>query len=88
MANAALNTNLSIFQQIKDFDTIGFRWFIDAMNRLVYEANEDRWDEYLVLPKFDNAKELRSALTELGRVEPPMPKIDPNNYSISFINYD
>lgn len=87
MANAALNTNLSIFQQIKDFDAIGFRWFIDPMNRLVYEANEERWDDYLALPKFKNAKELRAALMELGRVMPPMPKIDPSKVTYKRIEY-
>lgn len=94
MANAAINTNLSTIQPKQDvfgliakYDAIGFRWMIDSMNQIAFMADEDNWAAYDALPRFENAKELRAALTELGRVEPPMPKIDFAELTFKRIEY-
>jgi hypothetical protein len=68
--------NIDVFDLISQYDEIGFRWMIDSMNHICFMADEDNWAAYDALPRFEDAKELRAALIELGRVEPPIPKID------------
>jgi hypothetical protein len=79
--------NIDVFDLISQYDEIGFHWMIDSMNQIAFIADEERWDEYDELPRFENAKELRAALIELGRVEPPMPKIDPAELTYKRIEY-
>jgi hypothetical protein len=79
--------NIDVFDLISQYDEIGFHWMIDSMNQIAFIADEENWAAYDALPRFENAKELRAALTELGRVEPPMPKTDFAELTFKRIEY-